>query len=257
MQPIRSFAVYAAAASLAWASLLFPQGNAQALPTDVPLESIGFWLEIDGEEVWSPVFAGQENAATENPYDRLWSDGSWTGDDTTVAWQNVQGDLDPGVSGAWSITNNAAITQIYAFSVILPVLPVVPNSLMFGSSTLSVSDANFNGVATLTNAVGPVYVGLIDGAPVAGSDLFSAPYSLSAPPGGTIADTQSFGVFPGSVAGPPVGATIGIQHVFSLSPGDSATLNSTFFLVAIPEPGTLVLLLSGLAGLVVAGHRQS
>jgi hypothetical protein len=42
--------------------------------------------------------------------------------------------------------------------------------------------------------------------------------------------------------------------VFSLSPGDRATFNSTFHLV-VPEPGTLALL--GLSVLVLAVRRRA
>lgn len=75
-----------------------------------------------------------------------------------------------------------------------------------------------------------------------------------APPGGTASSTASFGVFPGSVPGPAVAGFIGIQHVFSLTPGDRATFNSTFHLV-VPEPGSLALL--GLSLLVLAVRRRA
>jgi hypothetical protein len=77
-----------------------------------------------------------------------------------------------------------------------------------------------------------------------------------APPGGTNSDTQTFGVFPGTVPGPPVAGFIGITHLFTLTAGDRATFNSTFHLIAVPEPGTLALALSGLVGIAFVGRRR-
>jgi hypothetical protein len=256
MPLVRRSAALLVVVPLLLATSLSRPGTAQALPADVPLGSIGFVLEVGGQVVWSPRFAGRENEETENPHDLLWSDGSWSGNHAAVRWNGVDGDLDPGVSGVWSITNNTGSTQIYSFSVILPVLPVTPSSLMFLSSTVSVSDANFAGGASLASVGSPLYTGLIDLAPVGASALFAHPYSLVAPLGSTVGDTETAGVFPGSIPGPPVSASIGIQHVFSLTAGDSATLNSTFFLVAIPEPATLGMALLGVTGLATAARRS-
>jgi len=235
---------------------LFLAGPASALSDDIPLGSIGLTLEIDGEQVWGPVIEGQQDPEDPDVYN--WTDGNASGSGYGITWESVEGDIDPGVSGSWTITNTATTTQIFTLSVVLPVLPVAPSSLMFGSSTLSVSDADFSGSATLASVSPfPVYSGLIDLAAVPAASLFTDPYSLVAGPGATVGDTESFGVFPGSVPGPAVTTSIGIQHVFSLTPGDRATLNSTFFLVAVPEPGTLVLAISGLVGLGLVGRRNA
>jgi hypothetical protein len=237
-------------------------GAAYALPTSIPTGSLGLSLTLgtptSGTEIYAPVFVGQADPGT-GPYAYTWNDGTWSGSGAKIQWSNVEGDLDPGVSGVWSVTNNTGTTQIYTLSIILPVLPVVPSSLMFGSSTLSVSDANFDGSATLASVTPfATYNGLIDLAAVPAAALFADPYSLVVSSGGgTTGATASFGSFPGTVPGPAVAGSIGIQHVFSLSAGDSATLNSTFFLQAVPEPGTLMLAVSGLLGIGLLARRHS
>lgn len=247
----------AAVLALTFAPVLL-SGRASALSVDgVPLGSLRLVLERGDQVIYQPTVAGQAVGGTTNPYDYAWANGQWSGSGTAVTWSGVEGDLDPGVSGSWSITNNTAAPQTYSFSVLLPVLPVAPSSLMLGSSSITVADANFDGAASLTTfAPSPGYAGLVDLAVVPAATLFPDPFTLSVGVlGGTTSLTDDFGIPGPSVPGPAVAGSIGIQHVFTLSPGDRATLNSTFFLVAIPEPGTLALVLVGLGGLAAAGGR--
>ena len=230
-------------------------GGASAATIDIPIGSIGFqMLDSNGDPIWNGQYAGYQ---TGDPNVYYVYDGSATAPGVvTIAWDSVSVDIDPGVSGNWAITNNSAVTQIFSLIIDAPVLPVAPSSLMFGSTSISIADADFSGAAALsTVALTALYNGRVDLAPVTpATNLFGAPFTLMAPPGGTASSTASFGVFPGSVPGPAVAGFIGIQHVFSLSPGDRATFNSTFHLV-VPEPGTLALL--GLSLLVLAARRRA
>lgn len=227
-----------------------------ALPSGaapLPLGSVEMQISA-GPVNWHTTPAG----APAGPNQYTVSDGSHSGSGYVFEWSGVSLDTDPGVSGNWAVTNTSLVTQTMILAVILPVLPVAPSSLMFGSTSVTVADANFDGIGTLTSlAPLPVYTGLIDALPVAATALLAHPYVLAAPPGGTIGATASFGVFPGTVPGPAVVGSIGIQHVFTLTPGDRATFNSTFFLIAVPEPGTLALLVTGLVGLGMVGRRRS
>lgn len=219
-----------------------------------PIGSVGMYVaSMNGSMTyWGDSVAGV--AASETQY--AVADGSHAESTYLVEWDGVSFDVDPGVSGNWSVTNTSGTTQIMVLSVIVPVLPVAPSSLMFGSTSVTVSDANFDGVGVLTNlAPGPAYTGLIDMASIPASALLVDPYLLAAPPGGTASATESFGVFPGSVPGPAVASSIGIQHIFTLTAGDRATFNSTFYLVPVPEPGTLLLVVSGLVGYGVLARR--
>jgi hypothetical protein len=225
-----------------------------ALPSGAtPVGSVRLDISA-GTAHWAADLAGTSSGTSQYAV----ADGSHTGTGYLLDWSGISLDTDPGVSGNWSVVNTSLVTQTITLSVSVPVLPVAPSSLMFGSTTLSVADSNGSGAGVLASfAPLPVYTGLIDLAPVAATALFADPYTLTAPPGGTIGATASFGVFPGSVPGPAVVNTIGIQHVFTLTAGDRATLNSTFWLIAVPEPGTLVLLVTGLLGLGVVGRRRS
>lgn len=231
----------------------FLAGSASA----VPIGSITFtMLDAEGNTIWNGEYAGNPTADP-NVY-RVYDGSASAPGVLTLEWTGVSVDIDPGVSGNWAITNLDPVnTLVFSLIVDAPVLPVAPSSLMFGSSSITVSDANFSGAATLsTVAVTAMYNGRIDLAPVTpATDLFPAPSTLTAPAGGTNSATSSFGVFPGSVPGPAVAGFIGIQHVFSLTPGDRATFNSTFHVV-VPEPGTLALVGLGI-GLVVLAVRRS
>jgi len=210
-----------------------------------------------GPAYWHTAPAGDPSGTSQYTV----ADGSHIGTGYKMDWWGVALDTDHGVSGNWSVTNTSGVTQTMILAVILPVLPVAPSSLMFGSTTVSVSDADFSGSGTLTSTGlfpnPPVYTGLIDSAPVAATALLADPYTITALAGGTTGATASFGVFPGTVPGPAVVGSIGIRHEFTLTAGDRATFNSTFFLIAVPEPGTLALLVPGLVGLGMVGRRRS
>jgi len=97
---------------------------------------------------------------------------------------------------------------------------------------------------------------MIDGAPVGGiADLFADPTSVSVGPflsGQT--GIASFGTPIPSAPGPAAFASIGIEHTFTLTPGDRATFTSSF-VVAVPSAGALSVF--GVAGLFGARRRRS
>jgi hypothetical protein len=143
-------------------------GAASAATIDLPLGSIGFTLADGGGNVlWNGAYMGQDDPNNPDPNVLNIYDGSGGTSGVTLTWDGVSFDLDPGVSGNWAITNNTAAPMILSLIVDVPVLPVAPSSLMFGSSTISIADANFDGTATLATVGGSaLYNGRIDFAAV-------------------------------------------------------------------------------------------
>jgi hypothetical protein len=85
---------------------------------------------------------------------------------------------------------------------------------------------------------------------------FSATPSISCASDGcstTLSDPLS-GDFDGP-AGPGVATSISIVLQFTLGPGDTAGITSRFEI--IPEPATLALFASGLAGMAFFGRRRA
>jgi hypothetical protein len=171
--------------------------------------------------------------------------GAWTLD-----VQELKVKPDPFISAVYGLTNNQGITQSYNLNVTLLIAPpVVPTSLMGGSMGGSVTDANFNGVATVSPLLGfPLYAGQIDLVDVL--PLLPAPFAISAPfAGGTANIPATSAGLPGpTLPGPAATTSIGITNRFSLTAGDIAGL--TNFFVVVPEPTAALLLATGAIALI-------
>jgi len=243
---------------LAGTAIVLLASAAGAAP--IPVGSIQFGVATTAEdgtplETWDHVYAGVQDPTDPNLY--TWGDGYWAGTGVYLDWSEVEADLDPFVSGNWAITNTSGSTQIITLTIDLPVI-ALPSTLMYGTSSISVLDANGIGGATLASVAAlALYNGRIDLAAVTPStNLFGPGYSMVVGLLGSDSETQTFGVAPGSIPGPGVVGFIGIQHTFSLTAGDRATFNSLFSVV-LPEPGTLLLVLAGLGGLAFLGRRRA
>lgn len=175
---------------------------------------------------------------------------TYTGSMDTDNWEfdwNMTVDPDPFVDALFAIKNVSGVTQTFVVSVTMPIAPpVLPSSLMGGSAALTVTDANFTDGATLSTQAGtPFYSGEIDGVGVL--SLFDDPYTLSAAFGSN-SDSMSAGLPGPTIPGPAALNSIGIRHVFTLTPGDSASLTSSFIVVAVPEPQSWLLMLVAIGG---------
>jgi len=115
---------------------------------------------------------------------------------------------------------------------------------MNGHISGTVTDGNSNGATVSTNGTNPLYQGWIDGSVVASTALYPDPLSWSA---GAI-PYASFTNLPGGA----VSNNIGIKLNFTLSAGDSVTLDSFFEVVPVPEPASL-----GLVGIVLLGFAAA
>jgi hypothetical protein len=158
-------------------------------------------------------------------------------------------DADPFVTNTFVVQNNTASPQTYVITVTSPVSPALGSTLMLGSVGLTLTNTTDTSASLTSNSPNPVYTALLDGSPVA--TLFPDPYSLSCGTA-TCSNTGStdFGM-PVMVAGPGVGASMGIRIEFELSPGDSGGVTSVFYVEA-PEPAATALLALALgAGLLM------
>lgn len=171
---------------------------------------------------------------------------------------DVSGNVDPFASLNFAVTNNAAVTLLFTVSVTVPIAPQGPATLHGGSVGGTLTDANFNGVASVATVAGvPLYRGQIDGATAL--SIYPPAYSQSVAFAG-----QSFGVpalnpgLPGpNLLGGPALNTIGIINQFTLTAGDIYSGNSFFVVEAVPEPSTLALLAVSLAAVAIVARRRT
>ena len=198
-------------------------------------------------EAGVPVMGVME---TWNPVTGMWS-GTWSTAMWDATW-NLALDPDPGISGVIGLTNNSAMMQAMTFNVNMATIGYYPaGSFMTGSSAITVTDANFNSTATMSTQTGvAIYTGVLDGTQVIPTgELFPDAYSLTATGLGAANSANSSFTSTTPIA---LASSMGINHLFNLTPGDNATVNSTFYV--IPEPMTISLL--GLGGLALLRRRK-
>ena len=214
-------------------------GAVQAAPINLRVD-----VHVDGAWSWG---ANQPAIEMANGNYTV-ADGSYINEQSgySLSWSDVEFHTDPFISLNQTLTNNTGLTQSFLVSTSLPIAPpILPSSLMGGSAGYTLTDDNFSGSALLsTTALGTsLYTGVIDGVDVL--PLFPHLSTLAVgTAGGTNSMTANVGLPIPSIPGPAALATIGIKHSFTLTPGDSVSFTS-FFIVEVPEPGTLGLLLAG------------
>jgi MYXO-CTERM domain-containing protein len=249
---MRSRRLFAAVAILAGTAASSP------LLAQSPPSGMNLIVSQQGGTSWN--WQAHQNVGTwssdgTNP--NLWHHAGSIANAAFAAQWNLDLDSDPFVSNNFALTNNSALTQIFNVTVILPVAPIVlaPTST-FGSVSGSLGDTNNNGFAQMTTggAGSAIYNAFIDGGLY--QQLLPDFYSVITPavPGATT--PFPFGVnffnFPGGQPG--VVTSIAITNTFTLTPGDSVTMVSTFRVDPVPGPASVALL--SLGGLVAARRRR-
>ncbi len=169
---------------------------------------------------------------------------------------NMTVGYDPFISASVDVVNNTASTQIYTLIFTLPISPAITGASRMGGSTQGgLTDANGNGIGTLST-IGPgtaLYYGQIDGVNVL--QLFPDLKTMNVPfAGGSTSDSTSAGLPGVTIPGPNANTSIGIEHQFSLTPGDRATFTSFFRVEPVPEPAGLSLL--ALGGMFLVCRRR-
>lgn len=177
--------------------------------------------------------------------------GPSSGNFTVLNW-NLHLDQDPTVLNFFALQNNLTTAQTFTITVSIPTAGTFgPPVTIQGSIGGSITDANGNSVTLTTAGASPIYTALVDNVSV--QTLLNSPQTFTAGSFGS----QTFGPasFGPSSVGIAATSSIGITVRFTLSPGDIASYTSVFTL--IPEPTTLVLLATGLAGMAHFGRRRA
>jgi len=164
---------------------------------------------------------------------------------------------DPSITSNFTLTNISAVTQPYILTITLPIALVGPAISITGSTGGALTDLNANG-ATATDNGAAIYSARVNGTSLQTlldpPQLFVAPVNPTGGPSSVPIGPVGFGptVLPQSA---DVNMSMRIQ--FTLTPGDQVQLTSVFDIqpAQIPEPGTVLLLGSGLAGLVAFRRR--
>jgi hypothetical protein len=159
---------------------------------------------------------------------------------------------DPFIDAGFVVTNNTDQTRTYQIVFTLPVVPITGSSRS-GASVNATLTVDGDGGTLGHSGTEPMFTTLLDGVPFL--SLLNHDSSLTVPFAGGSTPTELFGLPGLTQPGPPVASTMGIQLLFTLTPGDTASFTGRFEVVA-PEPGTALLLASGLLGLVVMGRRS-
>ena len=253
----------AATVALGLSGLCSQASLADSTPTNPP--NFMMFFDASNDNVSFPDGAESDPAYQYNPADY----GTVHWNSTSEGWQYIgqrvgsdsNGDPawtldwdctvneDPFVDAQINVTNNSAVTQTFWVYMPLPINPPVgPFSQMNGSVSAALSSQGFTDATLAAQTGDSVYAAFIDGNPV--QTMWTDPYTLTALAGQSAGDSNNFS----NQIGPGANAEIAIRLRFTLSAGDSATVQGIFDIQPIPAPAALPLVAA--FGLLVGGRRR-
>jgi len=208
-----------------------------------PFLGANITLNWNGNQVWTMDLNPNSNSSTGSVSGMMVDGANWD-----LEINNVLFDADPVISANVAVFNPMAAPATFNLVFTMPVnFATGGTTTQSGGHSVTINDANASTSATLASvAPDPLYAAFVNGG--LARTLFDDPYSLSANgfPGVTNSDTMNFA----TEAGPALGllTELRLEYTFSVSPGDRATVDGTYFI--IPEPATLSLLCVSAVALV-------
>ncbi len=144
----------------------------------------------------------------------------------------VSGNIDPFISQGFSVTNTAAVPISFTITTTVPITPIPGATTHGGSVGYTLTDANNDGVATVTaSGSEPFFSGELDGISVL---TLLGPLSDDVSFAGQTVSGDADAGLPGpTLPSGSVLASMSIIQKFTLTPGDR--LSSTAFFVVEPE----------------------
>lgn len=203
----------------------------------VSVPNVSVQVGVSPVTVWP---SGTDNGDGTYNYYGSTSNANWD-----FSW-DVTVDPDPFVSAFFGIKNNTGITQTFVLNVNLPIAPPLPGATLKGGSIgITLTDSNFSGSATIASVLGgSIYDAQTDGSSAL-TLLTNASLSANAFAGQSVT-TSAVGGLPGpSLPHGAVLTSIGINHTFTLTAGDTASFTSFFIVEPVPEPSTITLAAMG------------
>jgi len=176
---------------------------------------------------------------------------TWNIADNCLVMLDLTYDLDPYVLAGLAVTNNALVDQSFMFTFSAPVSPAIATASQYSGSVSGSYTVDGTAGSVTTTGMMPLYMGRIDGADIL--PLYTAPQSWGTDAGDS-GSILAEGIPYLSGSGPAVATDIEIIIRFTLTPGETATLNGNFVVEPVPEPATMTLL--GLGAVLLRRRKR-
>ena len=161
-------------------------------------------------------------------------------------------DMDPYVLGGLSVTNNAGFDQSFMFTFDAPVSPAIATATNYSGGISGSYTVDGTAGSVSTTGMMPLYQARIDGADIL--SLYDAPQLWDDAAAGESGSILAEEIPYLSATGPAALSDLQIVIRFTLTPGETATLNGNFVVEPVPEPATMTLL--GLGAVLLRRRKR-